>query len=51
MGPRRGSFPGMLLSRTFHVVFAGDNHGTGIEQTKNVDRVVHYDGTEIRIVR
>jgi hypothetical protein len=40
-----------LPSRTFHVVFAGDNHGTGIEPTKNVDRVVHYTGTEIRIVR
>jgi alpha-D-xyloside xylohydrolase len=51
IGSRRGGFPGMLPSRTFDVVFAGDSHGTGIEPTKDVDHVVHYKGTEVRIVK
>ena len=29
IGDRKGQFPGMLESRTFHVVFVRENHGVG----------------------
>ena len=44
IGARKGSFPGMLESRTFHVVFVSGNHGGGIESTARADRTVHYIG-------
>ena len=31
IGDRKGQFPGMLESRTFRVVFVGENHGVGID--------------------
>jgi alpha-D-xyloside xylohydrolase len=42
---RKGSFPGMLKTRDFHVVLVGPEHGTGIEVTEKPDRVVTYDGS------
>jgi hypothetical protein len=41
----------MLNSRTFHVVFVGDNHGTGIEMTTRPDEVVEYSGKPITVTR
>ena len=49
IGDRKGSFPGMLQHRTFHVVFAGNGHGTGIDVTGEPDKVVEYDGKSVSI--
>ena len=51
IGPRKRSFPGMLHSRTFRIVFVRSNHGAGIEPTDDADRVIQYDGKELRIPR
>ena len=51
IGARQGSFPGMLQSRTFHVVFVREGHGTGPELTPDADRTVPYTGQEITISR
>ncbi len=44
---RKGTFPGMLKSRTFHVVLVGPGHGTGIETTASPDKVVNYSGKKL----
>ena len=44
IGARTGSFPGMLASRTFHVVFVAPNHGTGIGETPTPDATIAYTG-------
>jgi alpha-D-xyloside xylohydrolase len=44
IGTREGSFPGMLESRTFHVVIVGDGRGTGIANSEEPDATVAYDG-------
>ena len=49
IGERKGHFTGMLQSRTFEVVFVGSGHGIGIEPTYLPDRIIHYDGHEIRV--
>jgi len=49
IGARKGSFPGMLESRTFSIVFVGDGHGVGIDETAQPDKVVHYNGAEITV--
>jgi alpha-D-xyloside xylohydrolase len=51
IGTRKGSFPGMPLSRTFDVVFVGENHGAGIDTTENVDRIVRYEGKGLEVAR
>mgnify|MGYP000113644292 CR=1 FL=1 len=50
IGPRQGSFPGMLAKRTFHIVWVGRDHGTGMTEAKP-DQVVSYDGTEVSVTR
>ena len=47
---RKGSFPGMLKARTFHVVMVRKGHGTGVEVTDAPDKVIAYQG-EQEIVR
>lgn len=49
IGARTGSFPGMLASRTFRVVFVDPDHGTGIGQSPQPDRVVQYNGQPVEI--
>ncbi len=49
IGDRQGSFPGMLQSRSFHVVFVGENHGTGIEPSERADKTVSYSGKQVVI--
>jgi len=49
IGPRHGSFRGMLKKRTFHVVWVSPGHGTGIPSTKLPDAVVHYTGKAVTI--
>ena len=47
IGEREGNFPGMLETRSFHIVVAGDGHGAGIEPTTQADKVVEYSGKRI----
>jgi len=51
IGDRKGSYPGMLATRTFRVVLAGEGHGTGIEPAVKADKVVQYSGKSITVVR
>jgi alpha-D-xyloside xylohydrolase len=48
IGDRAGSFPGMLTERTFHIVFVGENHGTGIEPA-SPDKIVSYSGKQLTV--
>jgi alpha-D-xyloside xylohydrolase len=45
IGDRKGSFPGMLKQRNFHIIIVGKEHGTGIA-TYNPDNVVSYQGKQ-----
>jgi alpha-D-xyloside xylohydrolase len=47
IGNRSGSFPGILAARTVHIVFVGENHGTGGALTAAPDKTVQYSGTKI----
>jgi alpha-D-xyloside xylohydrolase len=51
IGDRKGQFPGMLESRTFRVVFVGDNHGVGVNAADEADRTVEYSGKQITVGR
>jgi alpha-D-xyloside xylohydrolase len=47
IGDRQGQFPGMLATRTFRIVFVGENHGVGIAPSDTPDKVVNYSGKQI----
>jgi alpha-D-xyloside xylohydrolase len=47
---RKGSFPGMLDSRTFRVVFVSDNHGGGVESGASPDQTIQYSGREVSVI-
>jgi len=47
IGDRSGSFPGMLQTRTFRIVFVTPNHGIGGELTTAPDKTVQYSGKKI----
>ncbi|HUI40329.1 MAG TPA: DUF5110 domain-containing protein, partial [Terriglobia bacterium] len=49
IGERHGSFPGMLSSRGFRVVFVSDSHGGGIGATEKADREVSYEGKTVTV--
>jgi len=49
IGDRHGQFPGMLESRTFRIVFVGDNHGVGGSASENVDKVVQFTGQQLTV--
>ena len=49
IGDRQGQFPGMLASRTFRVVFVGENHGVGIAPSDTADKVVTYSGKQVTV--
>jgi alpha-D-xyloside xylohydrolase len=49
IGERVGKFPGMLQTRTFHIVLVSDGHGAGIEPTAQADKVVEYAGKRISV--
>ena len=44
---RSGSFPGMLTSRTLHIVFVAANHGVGVGLVTNPDITATYTGVQI----
>jgi alpha-D-xyloside xylohydrolase len=46
---RQGSFPGMLDLRTFRIVIVSPNHGTGVEATDHVEKIVKYNGAKKQI--
>jgi alpha-D-xyloside xylohydrolase len=46
----KGSFPGMLKTRTFQVVIVSPNHGTGVGVTDQIEKVVNYTGAEKKVV-
>jgi len=48
IGDAKGSFPGMLQSRTFRVVIARPGHGTGVEVTEAPDGEFSYHGQTLR---
>ena len=50
IGDRKGQFPGMLESRTFHVVFVGRGHGSGINPEPQPDQIVTYSGKQVTVV-
>jgi alpha-D-xyloside xylohydrolase len=45
---RRGSFPGMLERRSFHVVFVGQDHGAGAEP-QPPDATIAYSGQPVTV--
>ena len=49
IGDLEGSFPGMLEERTFEIVLVKERHGTGVEITKDPDRVILYKGKKLAI--
>ncbi len=46
IGKRKGSFPGMLMKRTFNIILVGKNKGTDIGLTTKPDKSVIYNGEE-----
>jgi alpha-D-xyloside xylohydrolase len=51
IGDRQGHFPGMLQSRTFHIVYVGEGHGIAIDPTPQPDKVVEYSGKELTVAQ
>jgi len=49
IGERVGSFPGMLRSRTFRIVFVAGGHGIGIALTQEADKTVTYSGKRVSV--
>jgi len=50
IGKRQGHFPRMLKTKTFQVVIVSPKHGTGIDATDEIKKVVKYNETELEIV-
>jgi alpha-D-xyloside xylohydrolase len=46
----KGSFPGMLKTRTFHVMIASPKRGTGVGITNPTEKVVVYSGMKKKVV-
>jgi alpha-D-xyloside xylohydrolase len=42
---REGSFPGMIMKRTFNVILVKENHGVGVELADKIDKTIVYNGT------
>ena len=49
MGERSGSFPGMLLERTFRIVVVSEQQGTGDSETDG-GVPIRYSGSAVSIV-
>jgi alpha-D-xyloside xylohydrolase len=47
IGVRTGSYTGMLMNRTFNVVWVAPDHGAGPEVTETADQTVQYTGAEV----
>ncbi|HXE33420.1 MAG TPA: glycoside hydrolase family 31 protein [Verrucomicrobiae bacterium] len=51
IGDRSGSFPGMLDTRTFRIVFVAENHGASGSLTENADKNIQYSGKKITVTQ
>jgi alpha-D-xyloside xylohydrolase len=49
IGDRRGSFPGMLSTRTFHVVLVSREHPVGFSFTPTAQRSLAYSGRAVQV--
>ncbi len=49
IGDRKGSFPGMIESRSFRMVLVGENHGVGANAADDADKVLQYAGKQIKV--
>ena len=49
IGDRKGQFPGMMESRSFRVIFVGENHGVGVSPADEADKVVQYSGKQFTV--
>jgi alpha-D-xyloside xylohydrolase len=49
IGKRQGSFPEMLLERTFQVVLVSKARAVGFSFTPQLDRTVQYTGEEVSV--
>jgi alpha-D-xyloside xylohydrolase len=49
IGARQGTFPGMLQTRTFNVVFVTQAHGVDVTVTATPDQTVTYTGTSVAV--
>ena len=49
IGDRKGSFPGMIRTRTFRVVFVSENHGVGVAPAARPDQIVEYLGAKVTV--
>jgi alpha-D-xyloside xylohydrolase len=50
IGARQGSFPGMLVSRTFRVVVVSKDHARGYDAGAAADKTVTYTGAAVDVV-
>ena len=48
IGPRRGSYPGMIDGRTFRIVLVRPGTGTGLDNA-SCDREVRYAGEKVTV--
>jgi alpha-D-xyloside xylohydrolase len=46
---RKGEYPGMLKERTFNIVITTKNHGAGLNISDSYDKVIKYNGKEIKV--
>jgi alpha-D-xyloside xylohydrolase len=51
IGARKGSFPGMLLNRTFRIVWISRNHSEKLDFDNKGSATVNYNGTKIAVSR
>jgi alpha-D-xyloside xylohydrolase len=49
LSDRHGTFPGILASRSFRIVFVRENVGVGLEASAQADKVVQYSGKQITV--
>jgi alpha-D-xyloside xylohydrolase len=50
IGDRTGTFPGMPIKHTFHIVLVRGEHGIGIGSESGLDRTAVYEGHPMTIV-
>jgi alpha-D-xyloside xylohydrolase len=49
VGARKGTYTGILASRTFNVVLVGASKGIGVDVTAAADQTIKYDGSETSV--
>ncbi|HSC38197.1 MAG TPA: DUF5110 domain-containing protein, partial [Chitinophagaceae bacterium] len=49
IGERKGSFPGMLQSRTFNIVLVSKNNGAGLGLSSKFNKVIKYSGKTVSV--